>query len=187
MTSNKLTENYRARYPFNPSFGIGDDENSMYLDSLAKWHMLRIKLSAKPYHEKHLGVADNGKKGKVVAVTHEEIKQLIIDANGISPDGIKIYFGSLGCLNNPSRAIALGLMTSDENSRKPSFDRIDSDKPYIKDNLQHTTKGYNLSKNADDSISSINQNVRVKVSGVEMIIDNCSPQFLANYTQSLAR
>jgi len=181
-----LTKNYRARCPFNPSFGIGDDENSMYLDSLAKWHMLRIKQSAKPYHEKHLGVADNGKRGKVVAVTHEEIKQLIIDANGVSPDGTKIYFGSLGCLNNPSRAIALGLMTSDENSRKPSFDRIDSDKPYIKDNLQHTTKGYNIGKGSDDSYSTVSQNIKVRVKNIEFIIDNCSPQFLAHYTQSLA-
>jgi hypothetical protein len=192
MATHKLTKNYKPRIVFNENFGIGDSENLKYLDSFTKWGMARIKKSAKPYHEKHLGVTDNGKKGKDVTVTFDELKQIIIDSNGVSPDGVKIYFGPLAYLNNPNRAIELGLMTREENSRKPSFDRKNSNEKkgpthYGKNNIQLTTKGFNLGKGADDSYSSITQNVKVKVrGGIELILDNCSPQFLASYTQSLA-
>jgi len=188
MATHKFNKDYSPRYPFRPEFGIGDPENLKYLNSLTKWLMSKIILNAKPYHEKHNGVSDNGKEGKKITITFEQMKQKIIDTNGVSPDGIEIYFGSPTLMNSPSRAIELGLMSAEENSRKPSVDRIVSKlKEYSNENIQIVTKGFNLGKGADDSYSTITQNVKVKVkNGIELILDNCSPQFLAAYTQSLA-
>jgi hypothetical protein len=186
MATLVLTKNYRARNPFNPNFGIGDPENNRYLDSLVKWSMAKIKAGAKPFHEKY-GTPDKGAAGKIVSITSAELKQKIIDSKGLSPDGVKIYFGNIGVLNKPGQAIKVGLMTSDENNRKPSFDRIDSSiKEYSNDNVQVTTKSYNISKGSDDSYSTTTQDIKVKVKNIEFTIDNCSPQFLAHYTQSLA-
>lgn len=188
MSSHNLTENYKPRIEFNNNFGIGHPENLIYLNSLAKWGMTRIKQSALPYHKKHLGTTDNGKSGKEVLVTLEELKQIIIDSDGISPDGTKIYFGPMACLTQPNKAISLGLMTAEENNRKPSFDRKNSKGKYTKNNLQCTTKGYNLGKGSDDSSSIVTQDVKIKVNNdIEFVIDNCSPQFLAQYTASLAK
>jgi len=192
MATYKLTKNYTPRIKFNTDFSIGDKENEQYLNSLAKWHMGGIKQGAKSYNEKHPGTTNNGKKGKDVIVTVEELKELIIEANGISPDGAKIYFAPVGYLNNPGQAMKLGLMTADENSRKPSFDRKNTDETmgsihYIKNNLQHTTMRYNLGKGSNDLSLTMTQNVKIKVkNSIELNIDDCSPQFLAAYTQSLA-
>jgi len=192
MATHKFNKDYSPRYPFRPEFGIGDPENLKYLNSLTKWLMSKIILNAKPYHEKHNGVSDNGKEGKKITITFEQMKQKIIDTNGVSPDGIEIYFGSPTLMNSPSRAIELGLMSAEENSRKPSWDRKNTNEEngpihYGKNNIQLTTKGFNLGKGADDSYSTITQNVKVKVkNGIELILDNCTPQFLAAYTQSLA-
>ena len=184
----KLTKNYKPRIVFNTDFGIGDSENSTYLNSITNWQMARINRNAKPYHKKHIGVSDNGNTDKEVIITKEELKQKFIDSNGFDPNGVELYFGPIAYLNNPTRAIALGLMTKDQNSRKPSADRIVSDiKVYSNKNTQITTKRFNLGKGSDDSYSSVTQNVKVKVlRGVELTIDKCSPQFLAEYTQSLA-
>jgi len=98
----------------------------------------------------------------------------------------------VGYLNNPGQAMKLGLMTADENSRKPSFDRKNTDETmgsihYIKNNLQHTTMRYNLGKGSNDLSLTMTQNVKIKVkNSIELNIDDCSPQFLAAYTQSLA-
>jgi len=192
MATHKFNKDYSPRNPFLPEFGIGDPENLKYLNALTRVGMTRIKNAARPFHEKYPGVTDNGKKGKDVDVTFDELKQIIIDSNGVSPDGVKIYFPPIAFFNNPGLAIKLGLMTSEENNRKPSWDRKNTNEEngpihYGKNNIQLTTKGFNLGKGADDSYSTITQNVKVKVkNGIELILDNCTPQFLAAYTQSLA-
>ena len=192
MATHKFNKDYKSRNPFLPEFGIGDPENLKYLDSLARAGMTRIKNAARPFHEKYPGVTDNGKKGKDVDVTFDELKQINIDSNGVSPDVVKIYFPPIAFFNNPGLAMKLGLMTSEENNRKPSWDRKNTNEEngpihYGKNNIQLTTMGFNLGKGTCDSYSTITQNVKVKVkNGIELILDNCSPQFLAAYTQSLA-
>jgi hypothetical protein len=187
MATAKLTKNYNPRFPFNPNFEIGDPENDSYVEALAKWGMGRIRKAAQPFHKKY-GTPNNGHKGKDVIITQDELKQKIIDSKGISPDGVKIFFGDIGVLNTPGAAIAVGLMTAEENNRKPSFDRIDSSlKKYSVDNIQITTKSYNISKGTDDDYNPLTQDIKVKITnGIEIVIDNCSPEFIANYTQSIA-
>jgi hypothetical protein len=187
MASNVLTQNYTPRVSFNFDYGIDHPINEPYLNSLSSWLMERIKRAAKPYHQKHPGVSDNGKKGKVVTITMEQLKQKIRDTNGLSPDGIPIYFGPTTLMSNPNRAIKLGLMTEEENQRKPSVDRIDSGlKEYSKENVQIVTKKYNLGKSDSNGINTINPSVKIQVGKVNITLDNCSPQYLAAYTQSLA-
>lgn len=187
MARATFTENYIPRVSFNSDYGIEHPINEPYVNSLTSWLMERIKRAAKPYHQKHPGVSDNGKKGKVVTITMDELKQKIRDTKGVSPDGVPIYFGPTTLMSNPNRAIKLGLMTDDENQRKPSVDRIVSEiKEYSNENVQIGTKKYNLGK-SDSKVSTItNPSVQIQVGKVNITLDNCSPQYLAAYTQSLA-
>jgi hypothetical protein len=70
--------------------------------------MERINSSAKPYHKKHKGVKDNGKNGKEVTITHNDLVQIITKSNGKSPDGIDIYFAPIGILRAPTDAEKFG-------------------------------------------------------------------------------
>lgn len=192
MANKAVTSNYKCTYPYQPQFKISSIENSEYVKRLASWMMGRIKSSAKPYHNKHNGVKDSGATGKKVTITHKQLVQKIIDTNGTTDDGTKLYFGPPVLMANPGRAVKLGLMTSDENSRKPSADRIHSKKgdgtngEYSNDNIQIITKSQNLAKGADDVVAAKNHNVKVTVGSVELLIENCSAKYLASYTQSLA-
>jgi hypothetical protein len=187
MTKNVLTKNYTPRITFNSEYGIDNPINEPYVNSLAGWLMDRIKRAAKPYHQKHYGVSDNGNKGKIVTITMNQLKQKIKDTKGLSPDGVPIYFGPTTLMTNPNRAIELGLMTDDENQRKPSVDRIDSGlKVYSNENVQIGTKKYNLGKSDSKVNNTFNPSVQIKIGKVNITLDNCSPQYLAAYTQSLA-
>ena len=192
MANKVFTSNYKCTHPYLPQFKIGSAENSEYVERLAKWMMSRIKSAAKAYHEKNNGVKDNGATGKKVTITHKQLVQKIIDTNGTTEDGTKLYFGPTVLMTNPGRAVKLGLMTSDENSRKPSADRIRSKKDngtkgdYSNENMQIITKSQNLAKGADDVAPNTNHNVKVTVGVVELLIENCSAKYLAAYTQSLA-
>ena len=186
MATTKLTKNYRPRVVFNPSYGLDHPINDAYLSSCAGYMMTRVKSSARPYHEKHKGVKDNGTKGKIVTITKEEMKQKLIETNGKSPCGSNLYLGPVAYMQNPKRAMELGLMTAEENSRKPSPDRIDSSlKIYSNDNIQITTKKYNLGKSNDDSPMGV-ANAKIEVGKVNITLEGVTPQYLAAYTQSLA-
>ncbi len=186
MARTILTKDYSPRVKFNPDYGINHDINDKYLTSLSGYLFSNIKSSAKPYHKKHIGVTDNGAKGKVVTITKKQIKQKLIESKGKSPDGYNLWFGPLAFMQNPSKAIELGLMTSDENSRKPSCDRIDSKlKEYSNKNIQITTKKYNLGK-SDDDTKSVVVNAKIEVGKVNITLEGVTPQYLAAYTQSLA-
>jgi hypothetical protein len=185
MATTHLTKNYRPRIVFNESYGIEHPINAEYVSSLAGYMMTRVRSCARPYHKKHIGVKDNGTKGKVVTITKEQMEQKIRDTKGKSPDGTLLYFGPVGLLSNPTKAIELGLMTAEENSRKPSPDRIDSNlKEYSNENLQITTKKYNLGKSNDDSTSVV-VNAKIEVGKVNITLEGVTPQYLAAYTQSL--
>jgi hypothetical protein len=186
MATTHLTKNYRPRIVFNESYGIEHPINAGYVSSLASYMMTRVRSTARPYHKKHIGVKDNGTKGKLVTITKEQMEQKIRDTKGKSPDGTSIYFGPVGYLSNPTKAIELGFMTAEENSRKPSPDRIDSNlKEYSNENLQITTKKYNLGKSNDDSTSVV-VNAKIEVGKVNITLEGVTPQYLAAYTQSLA-
>lgn len=186
MATTNLTKNYRPRVVFNDSYGIEHPINDGYVSSLAGHLMTRVRSCARPYHEKNIGVKDNGAKGKVVTITKEDMKQKIRDTKGKSPDGTPIYFGPVALLQSPTKAMKLGLMTPDENSRKPSVDRIDSDKKeYSNENIQITTKKYNLGKSNDDSPMGV-VNAKIEVGKVNITLEGVTPQYLAAYTQSLA-
>ena len=188
MATSKLTKDYKPRVVFNENYGIGHPINDEYVSSLAGYLMARVHSSARPYHLKHPGVTDNGSKGKLVTITKEQMKQKVRECNGKSPDGTSIYFGPTAYLSNVKKAIAFGFMTKEENSRKPSTDRIDSSlKEYSSQNIQITTKKYNLGKSEDDvpSVSGV-ANVKIEIGKVNITLDAVTPQYLAAYTQSLA-
>ena len=124
--ANVLTKNYKPRCEYYKEYSLGHPDNDKFLNQFAGWSMERIKASAKPYHKKHLGVNDNGAKGKEVSVTLSELKQIIIKSNGKSPDGVNIFIAPVGILRKPGHAEKLGLITKEERSRFPSIDRIDS-------------------------------------------------------------
>jgi hypothetical protein len=186
MAGTALTENYTPRVSFNTEYGIEHPMNDDYVTSVSKWLMQRIKKSAQPYSQKHKGVKDTGKPGKKVEITLEELKQKVRDTKGVDPNGIPIYWGPTTLMSQSGKAIKLGLMTEDENQRKPSADRlISKDGHYTNDNVQITTKTYNLGKSNSNG-STNTSNVTIKVGKVDILLENCSPQYLAAYTQSLA-
>ena len=182
---------YKPRHTYDSRFSLSSPENEQYINRLAKWLMARINKAALPRHLKHPGVKDNGAPGKKVTITHKQLVQRIVDTNGTTFDGTKIYFGPIAFMTNPTRAIKLGLMTADENSRKPSADREKSNLKngskgeYSFQNIRVITKRQNLAKGADDFPEVTNPNITVTVGSVELVIGNCSAQYLAEYTQSL--
>jgi hypothetical protein len=183
-----FTENYTPRVVYNSNYPIGHPNNEKYVESLAVWGMARIKASAQPYHKKHKGVRDKGKKGKLVTVTIEDLKEIIIKTNGKSPEGNEIYFGPTGYLLHPSKSQEYGFITDDERRRFPSWDRIDSSKDYTKENLQLTTKAYNLGKSTNDerNFQSL-EKATLKWHGVELEITNPTASLLANTMKQLVR
>jgi len=56
---------------------------------------------------------------------------------------------------------------------------------YSFQNIRVITKRQNLAKGADDFPEVTNPNITVTVGSVELVIGNCSAQYLAEYTQSL--
>ena len=172
--ANTLTENYKPRIEYNSEYPISHTINRPYIKQLAVWGMERIKSSAKPYHQKHNGVKNNGKMGKEVTVTLAELEEIIIKSDGKSPNGIDIYFGPVGILRNPGQAEKLGFITSEQRSRFPSFDRINSSQYYTVNNIQLTTKSYNLGKSSNDvSISKqIIEKATIRWKGVEVELND---------------
>ena len=78
------------------------------------------------------------------------------------------------------------MLTDDENSRFPSFDRIDSSKGYIRENLQLTTKSYNLGKSSNDTKHiEFTEKATIKWNGVEIEITNPTASLLANTLKQL--
>lgn len=181
-----LTKNYSPRVKYDSNYSISHPNNAEYVKQLATLGMARIKSSAQPYHQKHKGVKNKGKAGKVVTVTIDDLKEIIIKSNGKSPNGADIYFGSAGILLNPGKALEYGMITNDERSRFPSWDRIDSSKGYTKENIQLTTKSYNLGKSENDVIvEQPIQKVTTKWNGIDIEFVNTTSSFVANTLKEL--
>jgi hypothetical protein len=186
--TNKLTNNYKPRVKHFSEYSLSDSENYEYVTALAKWAMARIKTSANPYHRKHKGVKDNGKPGKQISVTLTDLKEMIIKSNGKSPNGVDIHFAPIAVLNAPKNAREVGLLTNEQHSRFPSIDRIDSSKGYTPDNIQLTTKSYNLGK-ANNDVSATYQTIEkvtLKWKGVEVELNQPTASFLATTLKELA-
>jgi hypothetical protein len=185
--ADKLTKNYNPRVRYNAEFPLNHPINESYVSQLAKWAMERIKSSAKPYHQKHNGVKDNGTTGKEVTVTLDELEQIIINSNGKSPNGVDIHFAPVGVLRKPGDAEKVGLVTNEQRSRFPSVDRINSLLGYSADNIQLTTKSYNLGKSSNDvSISSqIAEKITLKWKGAEVELNHITSSFLASTLKEL--
>ena len=184
--ASSLTKNYKPRVSYDSNYPISHPNNAEYVRSLAVWGMARIKSSAKAYHKKHKGVKDNGKPGKQVTITIDDLKEIIIKSDGKSPNGADIYFGPTGILLNPGKAEEFKMITKEQRSRFPSFDRIDSSKGYIKENLQLVTKSYNLGKSSDDIAGTeLAETATLKWNGVEVQITNFTSSFLANTIKQL--
>lgn len=188
MASGTLTENYNPRIKFNSDYPIEHPNNKGYLDMLSALLLTRSKTSAKPYYKKHKGVKDSGKPGKDLTITQDDIRKVIIKSNGKSPNGVSIYFGPHGILQEPGRAKQIGLLTEDENNRFPSIDRIDSTKGYIPGNIQLTTKSYNLGKSSDNVLPTyqIDKTITVSIDykGVKMETE-MTASFFANVVKEL--
>lgn len=181
-----FTKDYTPRVSYDSNYPIGHPNNEKYVESLAIWGMGRIKSSAKPYHKKHKGVKDRGKAGKEVTVTLNDLKEIIIKSNGKSPNGTNIYFGPTGILLNPGKAQEYGMITDDERSRFPSWDRIDSSKGYTRENIQLTTKSYNLGKSTNDvSNGQSPERVIAKWKGAEIEFIYPTASFVANTLKEL--
>jgi hypothetical protein len=186
MNSN-LTIDYKPRFPYYSELPLNHPQNEPFVSSLAVWALERINGSAKPYHKKHLGVIDNGAKGKEVTITLSELKEIIIKSNGVSPDGQKIHFAPVGILRKPGEAERIGLVTSEQRNRFPSFDRIDSSKGYIKGNIQLSTKNYNLGK-SNNFVKPIELkgNATLNYKGIELQLNEVTSSFLVNTLKGLA-
>lgn len=182
-----LTENYSPRVSYDSNYPISHPNNRKYVDQLAVWAMERIKASAQPYHKKHKGVKNNGTPGKEITVTLDILKSVIVESNGKSPNGVDIHFAPVGILRNPGKAEELGFVTSDQRSRFPSIDRIDSSKGYTEDNIQLTTKIYNLGKSTYNiSVGNLlTEKATLKWKGVEVELINPTASFLANTLKEL--
>ena len=181
-----FTKNYTPRVSYDSNYPIGHPNNQKYVDSLATLGMARIKSSAQPYHKKHNGVKNKGKAGKIVTVTIDDLKKIIIKSNGKSPNGADIYFGPAGILLNPTKAVQYGMITNDDRSRFPSWDRMDSSKGYTKENIQLTTKSYNLGKSENDVTDNTSpERVTIKWKGAEAELFNPTSSFLANTLKEL--
>jgi hypothetical protein len=185
----KLTANYKSRFPYYSEHPLNHPKNAGYVCSLAKWALNRIKSSAKPYSDKHKGVKDNGKPGKVISITARDLEEIIIKSNAISPDGVSIHLASLSVLNQPGTAMKLNMLTSEQRNRFPSIDRIDSSKGYVKGNIQLTTKNYNLGKSNNTILSNqqIEKNTLVfNYNGLENItITEVSASFVNDLLRKL--
>jgi hypothetical protein len=182
-----LTKNYSPRVKYDSRYPINHPNNKEYVKQLAVWGMERIKGSAKSYAKKNKGVKDTGKPDKVITVTLEDLERVIIDSNGKSPNGNDIHFASVGILRNPGTAEKLGFVTSEQRSRFPSWDRIDSSKGYIPKNIQLTTKSYNLGKSSYNIGSSnpLPEKATIKWNGIEVEITNPTASLLANTLKEL--
>lgn len=185
-----LTKDYQPRYSFNPNYPIEHELNGEYVTAISKVLLGRLKKTAKAYHEKHNGTKDNGALPKKVTVTLKEVEKLVKESNSKAPNGQEIYWPSPGVMNHPTKAMELGLMTKEQNKRRPSFDRIKSSlKEYSYDNGVISTIRYNMMKGNDDGHIVNASYVSVKVelqNGIKINLDNPSPEYLSQYTQSLA-
>jgi hypothetical protein len=188
MTS-KLIKHYSPRIKYDLSYSISHPNNKQYVKQLALWGMERINSSAKSYAKKNKGVRDTGKPDKVVTITLADLETIIINSNGKSPCGTDINFAPVGVLRNPGKFEESGIITSEERSRFPSWDRIDSHKGYIPKNVQLTTKSYNLGKSSNN-IFTPNQSenkVTLKWNGVELEFNQPTASFLANTLKELVK
>jgi hypothetical protein len=182
-----LTKDYCPRFTYDSNYPIDHPNNRRYIQQLAVWLMERIKASAQPYHKKHKGVKNNGTAGKEITTTLSGLEKIIIESNGKSPNGVDIHFAPVGILRNPGPAETLGFVTSEQRSRFPSVDRIDSSKGYIDDNIQLTTKSYNLGKSTYNIpiTTGLTERVTIKWKGAEAELFNPTSSFVANTLKEL--
>lgn len=185
-----LTKDYQPRYPFNPNYPISHPLNGEYVTAISKVLLGNVKKTAKAYHEKHNGTKDNGALPKKVTITLEEMEKLVKESDSKAPNGQPIHWPSVGVMNHPTKAMELGLMTKEQDKRRPSFDRIKSSlKEYSYDNGVISTIRYNQMKGDDDGHIVDSSYVSVKVelpNGFKINLDNPSAEYLSQYTQSLA-
>ncbi len=186
--NSKLTKDYKSRFPYYSELPLNHPNNEPFVDSLATWGMDRINSCALPYHAKNKGVKDNGARGKEVTITKSQLKEIIIKSNGISPNGQEIYLAPTGILRKPGEAERLGLITSEQRNRFPSFDRIDSSKGYISGNVQLTTKNYNLGKSNNTILLKTQTergNVTFNFKGIDVNLNEVTSSFLITTLQGL--
>lgn len=184
-----LTKDYQPRHPFNPNYPIDHKYQREYVTAISKVLLGNIKnASSKAYHEKHNGTKDNGALPKKVTITLKEMEKLVKESNSKAPNGEEIYWPSVGVMNHPTKAMELGLMTKEQNKRRPSFDRIKSSlKEYSYDNGVISTIRYNMMKGNDDGHIVNNLSVKIELpNGFKINLDNPSVEYLSQYTQSLA-
>ena len=188
--ANVLTKDYKPRDVYYTEHSIDHPKNIPYVNQLITWCQERILTSAKPYHEKHFGVKNRGAIGKEINITRDDLRKMIIDSNGKSPNGIDIHFAPVGILRKPGEAERLGLVTSEQRSRFPSVDRINSSKGYISGNIQLSTKSYNLGKSNNDVKYDLKEKLitaTIKWYGIEVSINEITSSFLANTMKELAK
>jgi hypothetical protein len=186
--ANELSKDYKPRIVYDVNYPLNHRNNYPFVVQLARWCKERIDSAARPYDKKHNGVKDNGKPGKEVNVTLNDLEQMIIKSNGKSPNGVDIHLAPVGILRKPGEAQRLGLVTNEQRSRFPSVDRIDSSKGYIRGNIQLTTKSYNLGKSSNDVSPTYHtiEKVTLKWKGVEVELNQPTASFLANTIKELA-
>lgn len=184
-----ITKNYSPRISYNSNYEISNRINDPYVSQLARWLMTRIRTSAKPYHEKHKGVKNNGNPGKEIRISIDDIKKIIIKSNGRDPYGNEIYFAPVGVLSKPGDAQRCGLVSGEQRSKFPSLDRIDSRKGYVVGNVQLTTKRYNLGKSADavQDSDQTPERATIKVSGIEIEFSHPSSSYMVNIITQLRK
>jgi hypothetical protein len=185
-----LTKNYKPIVTFNEEYSIGHSINARYLTSVAKYLMSKIKQSSKQYHEKHYGVKNNGKPGKEIRLTLDDIKRMVIESEGKSKlSGKKIFFGPIVVMENPTAALTLGFMTEDQKLRRPSIDRIvSSKKVYDVENSRLVTMAENMGRGNSDTdagYSSEYATVTLEYKTAKVTLTECTSSYLVDVLKNL--
>ena len=185
-----LTKNYKPIVTFNKEYSIGHSINARYLTSVAKYLMSKIKQSSKQYHEKHNGVKNNGKSGKEIRLTLDDIKRMVIESEGKSKlSGKKLFFGPATVMENPADALTLGFMSEDQKLRRPSIDRIiSSKKVYDVENSRLVTMAENMGRGNSDTdagYSSEYTTVTLEYKTAKVTLTECTSSYLVDVLKNL--